>query len=263
MTIAAPASLKHQDLEQIAMATLQVARFLMEAGARAEVVHECCSLVAGGLGAEGVELRSGYASLCITVTSGLNTITRMVEVGPHGVDHRLDHAIRRLARRVRQDRMTPAGVSAELARLKTATPRHPPWVVALAVGVACAAFGRLFGVDWPAFAPVAAAGAVGQAVRHALQRRGANPFVVAAGIAFLSACLGGTGAKLAGSATVDLAMIASALLLVPGVPAVNALSDIMEGHPTLGSARSVSVAMIVMFVAIGVSIAQAIVEALP
>jgi uncharacterized membrane protein YjjP (DUF1212 family) len=46
------------------------------------------------------------------------------------------------------------------------------------------------------------------------------------------------------------------LLLVPGVPALNAQSDIMEGHPTLGSARAVSVIMLLMFIAIGVLIAQ-------
>jgi uncharacterized membrane protein YjjP (DUF1212 family) len=46
-------------------------------------------------------------------------------------------------------------------------------------------------------------------------------------------------------------MIASILLLVPGVPAVNAQSDILEGHPTLGSARAVTVAMILVFIAAG------------
>ena len=46
-------------------------------------------------------------------------------------------------------------------------------------------------------------------------------------------------------------MIASILLLVPGVPSVNALSDILDGHPTLGSARAVTVAVILIFVAAG------------
>jgi uncharacterized membrane protein YjjP (DUF1212 family) len=51
-------------------------------------------------------------------------------------------------------------------------------------------------------------------------------------------------------------MIASILLLVPGVPAVNAQSDILEGHPTLGSARAVTVVMILIFVAAGLWIGQ-------
>jgi len=41
------------------------------------------------------------------------------------------------------------------------------------------------------------------------------------------------------------------LLLVPGVPAVNALSDILEGRPTLGSARVVTIIMTLVFIAAG------------
>lgn len=260
---AKPVPLSYREVELIAEASLRVARLLMESGARAQVVHEGCRLVAFGLGAEHVELRSGYASLDITVCNGINTVTRMMEVGAQGVNHRLDTAVRQLARRVRKGGMTSFDTIAELTRLETETPRHASWVVAVAVGIACAAFGRLFGVDWPAFVPIVGAGAIGQAVRHALLRRGVNVFVVAAGIAFLSACLGGIGARLAGSATVDLAMIAAVLLLVPGVPAVNALSDIMEGRPTLGSARSISVAMIMMFIAIGMSVAQSVMKVWP
>jgi uncharacterized membrane protein YjjP (DUF1212 family) len=182
----------------------------------------------------------------------------MTEVGRHGVNHRLDHAVRHLAQRVRQDGLSPVGVVTELTRLEQSTPRHAPWLVAVAVGIACAAFGRLFGVDWPAFLPVTAAGTIGQMVRHALLRRGANTFVVAAIIAFLSSTLGGLTAKWMGSSTISTAMIASVLLLVPGVPALNAQSDIMEGHPTLGSARAISVSMLLMFIAIGVLISQAV-----
>jgi uncharacterized membrane protein YjjP (DUF1212 family) len=251
-----PVVLKHRELEQIALASLRVARLMMECGARAQVVQQGCSLVARGLGAEHMELRSGYASLAITVGSGINTITRMAQVGPLGVNYRLDHAIRKLVIRVHAGGLTPADVVDQLERLVRETPRHAPWVVAVAVGFACAAFGRLLGVDWPAFLPVALAGGAGQWGRHRLLRGGANVFVVAAVMAFFSATLGGLAARWAGSSTQHLAMIASVLLLVPGVPALNAQFDIMEGHPTLGSARAVSVMMLLVFIAIGVLMAQ-------
>jgi uncharacterized membrane protein YjjP (DUF1212 family) len=256
MDINDPVLLKHRELEQIALASLRVARLLMESGARAQAVHECCSLVAQALGAEQVELRTGYASLDVTVSCGMNTITRMAQVGALGVNYRQDHAIHQLVRQVQQGGHTPSTVVDALSRLEQHTPRHAPWLMALAAGIACAAFGRLFGVDWEGFLPVALAGTLGQALRQQLLRRGGNVFVVAAIIAFVAASLGGLGARGCGSGTVYLAMIASVLLLVPGVPALNAQSDIMEGHPTLGSARAVSVIMLLMFIAIGVLIAQ-------
>lgn len=253
-----PVPLKHRALERIALCALKAARILLESGARVKVVHEGAALVVRGLGADTIGMRAGYASLEITVSHGGNTITRMTTVGPHGVNHRLDHALRDLCLKVSRGDMSVADVDAAIDDLVRATPRYGAATVAIAVGIACAAFGRLLGVDWAAFLPIFVAGTVGQYVRHLLRSRGINPYVVAAVIAFLAAALGGAGAKLAHSGTVPLAMIAAILLLVPGVPATNAQTDIMDGYPSMGSARAVSVLMVMIFATVGVWIAEVV-----
>lgn len=231
---------------------------MMECGASVSVVHCAVAMIARGFGVEDVSLRSGYASIEITVRGGGNTITRMSGVGRHGVNHRLDQAVRRLAVRVSKGGMGVDETEAELGRLVRETPRHPPWFVALAVGIACASFGRLLGIDWLAFSPVLVGGAIGQYVRHQLLHRGVNVYIVAGAVAFLAATFGGAGARLLGSGTITLAMMASILLLVPGVPATNAQTDIMDGYPTMGSARAVSVLMIMIFAAAGVWFAESL-----
>jgi uncharacterized membrane protein YjjP (DUF1212 family) len=251
-----PVRRKHRELERIAMTALRMARLLIECGAAVRVVHQGTFLVIRGLGVEPVGIRTGYASQEITVKSGANTITRMMTVGPHGVNYRLDHALRTLATRVSQGGMSVEAVEAEMDRIVAETPRHPLWVVALAVGLACAAFGRLLGIDWLAFGPVYVAGAIGQGTRMLLRRRGHNAYVTAAVIAFLASGIAGFGAHFSGSTTVNLAMMASILLLVPGVPATNAQTDIMEGFPVMGSARAVSVLMVMIFATTGVWLAE-------
>ena len=57
-------------------------------------------------------------------------------------------------------------------------------------------------------------------------------------------------------------MVASVLLLVPGVPSVNTQSDILGGRPTLGSARLATVIMTLIFIAAGLWVGQRAVEAL-
>ncbi len=251
-----PVPMKHRELERIALVALKAARILLESGARVKVVHEGAALIVKGLGADIIGMRAGYASHEITVSNGANTITRMTSVGPHGVNHRLDQALRVLCLRVAEGGMSVAAVDAAIDALIHNTPRYPPIVVALAVGLACAAFGRLLGIDWAAFLPVFLAGTIGQYVRHLLRTRGINPYVIAAVIAFLAAALSGAGAMLAGSGTVPLAMIAAILLLVPGVPATNAQTDIMDGYPSMGSARAVTVLMVMIFATVGVWIAE-------
>jgi uncharacterized membrane protein YjjP (DUF1212 family) len=243
-------------LEPIAMVALDAGRMLMEAGANAVSIDAIVAKFARGLGADRVDLRIGYASLAVTIGIGPNGITRMREVGHLGVNQRLDLEIWRLAERLEKQKLTVDQTRAELERLATKTKRHSAWVMAVAVGLACAAFGRLLKVDWAGTGPVFLAAAIGQFVRRDLLARHANVFIAASVVAFLSSLLGGLGAHWAGSETVTTAMIASILLLVPGIPCVNAQSDILEGHPTLGSARAVTVAVILIFVAAGLWFAQ-------
>ncbi|WP_242514405.1 threonine/serine exporter family protein [Rhodovulum sulfidophilum] len=258
-----PVVLRHRHLEQIAMTALQAGVLLTETGGKSLVVRDGMRKIALGLGAEDVHVRVGFASLALTVTHGGNSITRMTGTGAHGVNMRLNHAIRDLCVAVERDGATAEEVRDSLARLRAHTPHHPRLLIALAAGIACAAFGRLLGVDWAAFGPVLAAGTAGQWVRVSLVRHGANPFVLTAIVACLAATLAGVMAIPAGSHMVETAMTAAVLLLVPGVPAMNAQTDIMEGHPTTGSARFVTVGMILVFITVGISAARLLVPEAP
>jgi uncharacterized membrane protein YjjP (DUF1212 family) len=249
-----------RSLEPIAMVALDAGRLLMESGASAASVDQIVVTVASGLGAERVDLRVGYASLAVTIGIGEAGITRMRKVGHLGVNERMDQALRCLAAKVSGGGMTVAETRADLDRLASQTPRHSPEVMAVAVGLACAAFGRLLGVDWAGTGPVFVAAAIGQFVRRELISRHVNLFINSTLVSFLGAVLGGLGARGAGSETVATAMIASILLLVPGVPALNAQNDILDGRPTLGSARAVWVVVILIFVTAGLWLGQAILQ---
>lgn len=251
-----PEAVERAFLEDIAMLSLEFGRLLMECGASARIVDDIVSRVAQGLGADRVDLRIGYASLAITVGIGGEGITRMRKVGPLGVNQRLDQSLRELAKAVHRGEFTAAAARARLNSLTEITPRHPGWLVNIAVGLACASFGRLLGLDWIALGPVFVAAALGQWTRRRWAARQVNVFIAATLVAFIASVLSGLGARLLGSLTVDTAMIASVLLLVPGVPSLNAQNDILEGRPTMGSARAVSVLITLVFLTAGVWLGQ-------
>jgi uncharacterized membrane protein YjjP (DUF1212 family) len=243
-------------LEEIAMLSLEFGRCLMESGASAQIVDQFVDTVAQGLGAERVDLRIGYASLAITVGIGSEGLTRMRKVGLLGVNQRLDFSLRELARAVGRGDLTASEARSRLSSLAQDSPRYAGWLVDTAVGLACACFGRLLGLDWAALGPVLLAAIVGQWSRRQFAARQVNIFIAATVVAFIASALSGLGAGLLASQTVDTAMIASVLLLVPGVPALNAQNDILEGRPTLGSARAVWVAVTVVFLTAGVWLGQ-------
>ena len=243
-------------LEDIAMLAMEFGRIMMECGSSAGIVEEYVIRVAKGLGARRVDLRVGYASLAITVGITDEGITRMRKVGYLGVNQRMGQAVRELVRRLEMENLSWSVARAELTRVVNETPRHPGWFVDIAVGVACASFGRLLGVDWNAYLPVFLGATLGQCFRRQLQMRHVNVFVGATLVAFLASFISGLAARWAGSGTVDIAMVAAVLLLVPGVPSLNAQFDIMNGYPTLGNARAVWVGTILIFLAIGVWLGQ-------
>jgi uncharacterized membrane protein YjjP (DUF1212 family) len=250
------AAAKPAPLEEIAMLSLEFGRILMECGASARVVEDTVTRTARGLGAKRVDLRIGYASLAITVGVGGEGITRMRKVGALGVNQRLDQAVRDLTGRTRRGELDAAETRAELNRLVKATPRHPGWFVDLAVGVACASFGRLLEADWVSVGPIFAAATIGQWIRRQLAARHVNVFIATTLVALAASVLSGLAARWLGSGTVDKAMTAAVLLLVPGVPSLNAQNDILDGRPTLGSARAVWVAVILVFLTVGVWMGQ-------
>jgi uncharacterized membrane protein YjjP (DUF1212 family) len=202
----------------------------------------------------------GYASLAITISIGGSGITRMRKVGQLGVNQRMDQAVRSLVETVVREEIDVAGTRADLEQLASRTPRHSAALTAVAVGLACAAFGRLLGVDWAGTGPVLLAAVIGQFVRRELAERQVNLFILSLLVSFIGAVLGGLGARLAGSETVATAMVASILLLVPGVPALNAQNDILDGRPTLGSARAVWVLVVLVFMTVGLWLGQAILQ---
>lgn len=247
---------RHRDLEQIALVSLRCLRMLMQCGAGARVIHQCGAMLARSQNVDLLGLRLGYASIALTLGSQGNSITRMVTIGGHGVNHRLDRAVRALVREVAETRPSPAEINTRLDHLETHTKRYSLGVVSVAVGIACGAFSGLLGADERAMAAVLVASGVGQAVRMVLHRRGVNLFVIAAAIALIASYLGGLGARELHSGTVELAIFGATLLLVPGVPATNAQADVVDGYPTLGSARALSVLMIMVFAAVGLWISR-------
>nr|WP_272211015.1 threonine/serine exporter family protein [Marinicella sp. W31]MDC2876914.1 threonine/serine exporter family protein [Marinicella sp. W31] len=189
--------------------------------------------MAAGLGVKSADIRVGFASISTTVGDGVCTSTHMVGVGHHGVNMRINHRVREICAAMEVGEHTPEEVEKKLLEAKRITPKHHKLLNVFAAGLACAAFGRLLGADAPAFVTTLIASMIGQYIRLLLLERHYNAFVVTATVAFAAAVLSGLGAMAMGSTMIDTSMSAAVLMLVPGVPSMNAQTDIMEGFPRL------------------------------
>jgi uncharacterized membrane protein YjjP (DUF1212 family) len=253
-------TITRESLEEVIDLALEFGRLSMEAGASARHVEDISARVALGLGAERVDMRVGYCSLAVTISLGHDAITRIVKVGPVGVNERLHGALSAAAARIDRCEVTLTKARTELTSTLRDGSRHADWLITLGVSVACAAFGRLMGIDWRGVGPIFLGAALVQMVRRGLALHNVNPFISAATASFLGSALCGFGARWVGSPTAATNVIAPVLLLVPGVPLFNAQCDILEGRPGLGSARAVWAAMMLLFMTLGVWLALGLLQ---
>jgi uncharacterized membrane protein YjjP (DUF1212 family) len=259
-------------LADVARLGLSAGRILLESGANGRIVHEAVADIAAGLRCDSAEVICQHAAVLVMIRRGGDHCMQMGKAGEHGVNLRRAQAVRRIIRRVHNRELACAPAQAEMDRIPATVAKYPVWFVCLSTGLACGAFGRLiacsafdklhgrdWSADWAFFLPTVAGAAIGQFTRHTLFHRGHNIFLTAGVVSFVSAFLAGIGARLVGSASASLAMVAAVLLLVPGVAVLNAQVDVLESKPNLAAARALRVLYLLLFMALGLALAQGIV----
>ena len=133
----------------------------------------------------------------------------------------------------------------------TAKPHIDPIFVLLTVGLANASFCRLFGGDWTAVGIVFTATLVGFAAKQRMQAHGVNHYLVFIVAAFMASLC--ASAALRFDCTAQTALATSPLFLVPGVPLINGVIDIVEGHILIGFSRLINALLLIVCIAVGLS----------
>lgn len=135
-------------------------------------------------------------------------------------------------------------------------PRLSVWKVMLLVVCANASFCRLFGGDFGAMAIVALATLVGYAIKNVTLVRGLDVRVMAIAASFVSAVIGSVGFVYPGlTFTPDIALGTSVLYLIPGIPYINSVSDLIDGHYLCFFSRSMQALILTACIAAGLTLA--------
>lgn len=140
--------------------------------------------------------------------------------------------------------------------------RIPFWIVTLLTSAANASFCRLFGGDPAAMLVVFIATAAGFYAKNQLIKQ----WHVDARLAIIicsciSAVLSCSAYVFSMSQTPDVALATSVLYLVPGIPYLNAISDLINGHYICATSRLISSGIITICLAVGLYIGLLVMHA--
>ena len=233
------------DLDRRLKILLKTGRLALESGADSQRVHWLLQRLADLLALDEIHLLFNYRALSATASMAGVTATRVTGIGSMGVNMRVESA---LGRYLHELESCPGldQLEVELDAIAAQPSSYPRWVVLVLVGAACAAFGHLFGGDKLTMAAAGFGALVGLWLKLVLIARHQNPVLVTTVCAAVSATLAAVPAQ-----DIGLATTASVLYLVPGVPMINALEDILQGHVNIAMGRGVVSAVHLAAIAIG------------
>ena len=219
---------------------LRFGALMLRSGDAAFRVHDAVARLASKLGIDDLALLVTVTGMTATARRGAEQVTLVRHIEPLGINAWRLGSLERLADE-EPTGLAPAGLDAKLDTIEAAAPQHPALVVAVAVGLASAAFSYLNGGNLAGILATFVAGGTGQLLRSLLLGRHFNQYAVTAFCALVAGglyCVAGVLLAQAGlQPGHGVGVIAAVLFLIPGFPLVAALLDLLQHQATAGVVR--------------------------
>ena len=178
--------------------------------------------------------------------------TRVVDIPPFPISFEWNADLSALSWAAHDQSLTLEEIRSRFDRLVSKPGMNPVFVLFM-VSLANASFCRLFGGDIWAMLVTFTATMIGFFTRQHLMKNKVNHYIVFIVSAFVASVCASTALTL-GLESAEIALATSVLYLVPGVPLINGLIDITDGHIQIGISRLVNAFMLIVCIAIGMSV---------
>jgi len=230
---------------------LEIGSLLMSSGASTHRTRITMARIANGLG-YGIEILITQRALMLTITEKDHEyfFSRLKRVSPLKPNFRMVSGISHLSWNVMEKKWSIEKINEELDRLKQ-LPFYPRGVLLTTVGLAGSGFCFLFGGDYLNMTVAFVATVIGLFVRQESARKKFNPYLCVYFAALVASFIAGLSETLAIGAAPDKAIATSVLFLVPGIPLINSVTDMIDGNIQNGWVRAVNGLLIAFAIALG------------
>lgn len=215
---------------------------------------------------ECLQVYVNYNLLMVNYSDDEHSYTKFQRCTKHGIDMTAISRISRLSWTAIKDDYTLDEFEKAFDDICSTPRNYTPWQVAIGGGFACGGFCIQFGCDWPAFFYASIAAILGFRLRMFLNAKDSNPYVNIALAAFVSTIIAWAFGLANTSAAFTLPaflhtstpwhpLLACALFIVPGVPLINFVSDMLTGFHQVGLTRAINTLLMVLSMAFGIAFA--------
>ena len=232
---------------------LTTGQLLMENGADTNRIVRDMKRVAAYMGIDEKQfnLHIMYTTLMLNISDETHSYTNFRKCLKHAVDMRIISAISKLTWRALRDHYTLEEYEDNLKTIASKPRYYSETQVLIATGLACGAFCGLFGCDLNAFFYTALCSMFGKFVQINCHKAGINAYMTTAFAAF-AATAAAFFTHYLPTTTPWHPIIASALFLVPGIPLINSISDMINNYLISGAARFIHTSLVLGGMAFGI-----------
>lgn len=255
-----PANLSFDDLRTVLTVTLRAGQLLLEHGADTHRVEETVHRMGTALGAAWMDVYVTPTGIIASATNGEEHRTKIRRVVAVSVDLSRIDAINQLSRRITREGLHCEDVAGELERIAQMPRHYGRWTTILIVAIGCGCFSQLLGGGWREFVAALLAAGLAITTRQELVRRKIGPLLQITPAAFVATIGAMTAGWLLETEGLDLIVPSAILPLVPGVPLITALSDLLASDFVSGVTRLAQATLIAAEIAVGVAIAMHVIE---
>ena len=237
---------------------LRTGQLLVESSANTDRIKRNMKRTAAffGLPEENLHIYIDYKMLMVNFSDAEHSFSKFQRCEKHGINFTAISAISKLTFRAVREDYSIDQFEEELNTIKERPRNYSPRVTAIGAAFACGGFCIQFGCDWIAFLLASICAYLGFRARFYLLKAGVNLYMSIAIAAFVSTFAAWLTTFLPGWTTTPLhPLLACALFIVPGVPLINFVDDMMEGIHQVGLIRATNTAMMMVGMAFGIAFA--------
>lgn len=237
--------------QELSKILLEVGTLLMASGANTSRIRITISRIAKAFGYK-TELMITHRALMLTVSDEKNDFfqSSLKRTSPHGANFRMVSGISRMSWHVVDEKWNYEQIWTEINRLKSLT-HYPRLLVLITVALAGASFCRLFGGGYIEMIVAFIATFFGLLVRQEATKRNFNTYLNIFFASLTSCLIAGASVRFNIGANPEYAFATSVLYLIPGIPLINSLSDLLDGNIMNGIVRGMNGMIIAFSIAFG------------
>ncbi|MHA7111336.1 threonine/serine ThrE exporter family protein [Sunxiuqinia elliptica] len=243
--------IKEEMINKLCKLLLEIGALLMSSGANSSRIRITITRIANSYGYN-AELLITHRALMLTLFDEEKDyfFSRLKRTSPHGANFKMVSGISRMSWKIVEEKWDLNQIQQELERLKS-LPHYSRLTTLLMVGLAGASFCRLFGGSYIDMLIAFSATVAGLFIRQEAVKKVFNPYLAIFFAALSSSVIAGATVKLQLGTHPDFAFATSVLYLIPGIPLINSLSDLLDGNLMNGIVRGMNGLIIALSIAAG------------